>query len=119
MNSFSKFLTYQLINRMKKRNHYLHISKDLVSLREEHTGICIKCIEISNSSVTQPFVKWAGGKRWLANAVTELTPKNWSGKYYEPFLGGGSFFFALSPKEATISDLNSELITTYRVIRDK
>lgn len=103
---------------MKNSKHYLQISRDLISLRAEETNLTVNSAKIVDSSILQPFIKWAGGKRWLATAVTELTPKNWSGKYYEPFLGGGSFFFALAPKEATISDVNGELITTYRVIRD-
>src|ERR1051325_1735373 len=66
----------------------------------------------------RPFVKWAGGKRWLTTYVEKLTPEKWTGRYYEPFVGGGALFFALQPKRATLSDANEELITTYRAIRD-
>lgn len=38
--------------------------------------------------------------------------------YCEPFLGGGALFFNLVPANSFLSDLNSELITTYRVVRD-
>lgn len=103
---------------MKSNTHYLEINKNSVSIRNDETDSFIKCVDISNSSSAKPFVKWAGGKRWLANAATKLKPKKWSGKYYEPFLGGGSFFFALAPNKAIISDINIELITTYEVIRD-
>ncbi len=66
---------------------------------------------------TQPLIKWAGGKQWLALAAPQLVPSNWCGRYYEPFFGGGAFFFALEPKKATLSDLNQELIETYRAVR--
>lgn len=64
-----------------------------------------------------PFLKWAGGKRWLVDRHGKLFP-DFCGRYIEPFLGGGSVFFHLRPKNAIISDLNSELILCYTQIRD-
>lgn len=71
----------------------------------------------------KPLVKWAGGKRQLLSQFRELGlyPSGFddaNSRYFEPFVGGGAVFFDLQPKNATISDLNSELITTYLVIRD-
>ncbi len=68
--------------------------------------------------VARPVLKWAGGKQWLAPAARLLMPPNFVGRYWEPFLGGGAFFFALSPKRATLSDRNEELIQTYTALRD-
>lgn len=67
----------------------------------------------------QPFLKWPGGKRWLVDKVVSnisLAPEN---KYIEPFLGSGAVFFALQPKQALLSDINSELIELFLVMRDK
>ncbi|WP_417488030.1 DNA adenine methylase [Maricaulis sp.] len=64
-----------------------------------------------------PFLKWAGGKRWLASNASFAPPKEFK-KYVEPFLGGGAVFFHLAPKRAVLSDINSDLITTYKVMRD-
>jgi DNA adenine methylase len=73
--------------------------------------------EVVQPSV-RPFVKWPGGKQWLASAAPHLVPVKWStGRYYEPFVGGAAFFFALEPARATLSDRNVELITTYRAVR--
>jgi len=66
----------------------------------------------------KPVLKWAGGKQWLAPAAQLLMPPNFVGRYWEPFLGGGALFFALSPKRATLSDKNEELIHTYTALRD-
>ncbi|MET4198747.1 DNA adenine methylase [Bradyrhizobium sp. LA8.1] len=38
--------------------------------------------------------------------------------YVEPFLGGGSVLFHLKPKRGLISDLNADLISTYKAVRD-
>jgi len=40
-----------------------------------------------------------------------------SGRYIEPFVGGGSIFFHLRPRKAILADLNVELIDLYRGIR--
>jgi hypothetical protein len=44
-------------------------------------------------------------------------PKDY-GRYWEPFIGGGAFFFSVCPKSAVICDVNAELISTYQVVRD-
>jgi len=64
-----------------------------------------------------PFLKWAGGKRWLSNRILELMPSNF-GTYFEPFLGGGAVYFSLNPSKAVLSDLNPNLIGTYAALRD-
>ncbi|MBS1767659.1 MAG: Dam family site-specific DNA-(adenine-N6)-methyltransferase [Acidobacteria bacterium] len=65
----------------------------------------------------EPFLKWAGGKRWLALQLRGLLGV-YHGRFFEPFLGGGSIFFGLTPPNAMLSDVNSELIETYMVVRD-
>jgi len=68
-------------------------------------------------SKARPFVKWAGGKKWLAGVFPTLVVPECEGTYYEPFLGGGSGFFALQPNSAVLSDINSELMNLYDVIK--
>jgi DNA adenine methylase len=64
----------------------------------------------------QPFLKWAGGKRWFIAKYADLLPKSYA-RYYEPFLGAASVYFYLKPKLATLADSNKELIDAYRGIR--
>ncbi|HEJ1761823.1 TPA: DNA adenine methylase [Pseudomonas aeruginosa] len=64
-----------------------------------------------------PFLKWAGGKRWLTESHIEIFPKKFN-RYYEPFLGSGAVFFSIQPEHSTLSDLNVELIETYDTIKN-
>ena len=65
-----------------------------------------------------PFLKWAGGKRWAVAAGAFPYPPMFK-RYFEPFLGSGSVFFSLLPENALLSDVNSELIELYEVMRDE
>ncbi|MGC6331393.1 DNA adenine methylase [Rhizorhabdus sp. FW153] len=68
--------------------------------------------------MTDPFLKWAGGKRWLAASGELPVPREYV-RYVEPFLGGGAMFFHLKPATAILSDINAELIELYAVVRDQ
>lgn len=68
-----------------------------------------------------PFFKWVGGKSHLLNRLACRLPTDRTGRYWEPFLGGASLFFAVGssfPEPARLSDVNSELIVTFRAVRD-
>lgn len=71
----------------------------------------------SHNRLARPFLKWAGGKRQLLPELEKYIPKSFD-VYYEPFVGAGAMLFHLQPKRAVISDINSELINCYYVIRD-
>lgn len=64
----------------------------------------------------KPFIKWAGGKRWLLESEQLVLPE-FEGKYIEPFLGGAAVYFHLKPQAAILSDVNPKLINTYQAIR--
>jgi DNA adenine methylase len=66
--------------------------------------------------MTEPFLKWPGGKRWLVQKHGALFPSTFS-RYIEPFLGGGAVFFHLLPAKAVLADANAELINVYNAIR--
>lgn len=59
----------------------------------------------------RPFLRWAGGKRWL----TQQSIHGLSGhvRVVEPFVGGGAFFFSRDWDAAVLADTNKFLINTY------
>jgi DNA adenine methylase len=70
------------------------------------------------SNGVAPFLRWSGGKRAIAKQIIARFPKS-KGAYFEPFLGSGAILFALAPSSKVfVNDLNSELMNTYRVVRD-
>ena len=69
-----------------------------------------------NTSAITPFLKWAGGKRWLVSAHSDVFPREYN-RYIEPFLGSGAVFFHLRPKCGVLSDKNPALIDTYDTIK--
>lgn len=85
-------------------------------------------IQTMTKAKAKPFLKWAGGKTQLLPAIDSYLPESFqrenSVTYIEPFVGGGAVLFHMLQKypniqKAVINDINSHLITTYKVIRDK
>jgi DNA adenine methylase len=67
----------------------------------------------------KPFLRWAGGKNWLVKHLRESLEDFTFKNYHEPFLGGASLFLFIKPQNKSyLSDLNTELIKTYSVVRD-
>ncbi len=75
----------------------------------------------------KPFVKWVGGKTQLIEQLETLLPADfdqWENvTYIEPFVGGGAMLFYMlqqhsNIKSAIINDINQDLTTCYKVVRD-
>ena len=76
----------------------------------------IKSAQSTENAVLPPFLKWAGGKRWIVPSVRQFIPKRID-KYIEPFLGSGAMYFHINPSSALLADVNEELIETYLAIQ--
>lgn len=77
-------------------------------------------IEIMTTKI-KPFLRWAGGKRWLTKSISNFLPKDFN-NYHEPFLGGASIFLYLKSNnlingDSYLSDSNEELINAYEQIK--
>ena len=66
-----------------------------------------------------PFLKWAGGKRWLVASNQLPAAMGDCTRYIEPFLGGGAVFFASGLSNALLSDINPDLVNAYVQVRDR
>lgn len=65
----------------------------------------------------KPILKWVGGKRQLVPSLLPLMPKSFD-LYCEPFLGGGALLFSIQPNKAIVNDINPELISLYKVVKE-
>lgn len=77
-------------------------------------------MQLTNNSKKplEPFLKWAGGKRWLIRKHTPIFPPKFN-RYIEPFLGSAAVFFSLPKINAFIlSDINSDLVNCYAAIKN-
>ncbi len=81
-------------------------------------GIAVARKNAVKQRVSQPFLKWAGGKTQLLDELLRRMPKDYN-VYFEPFIGGGALYFAVSPKTAVIADINDDLVNAYNVVRDQ
>jgi DNA adenine methylase len=77
----------------------------------------MRTLSLESPEPIQPFLKWPGGKRWAARKISEFVRKNLNGTYFEPFLGAGAVFFFVQPAHSVLSDINEDLINTYRAVR--
>ncbi len=75
----------------------------------------------------KPFLKWAGGKTQLLDAISNRLPPDLARgeitRYVEPFMGSGAVFFHLvrhfTIPELFILDGNEELILAYRTLKTR
>ncbi len=72
----------------------------------------------------RPFLKWVGGKRQLLGELrARVGQASFTGRYHEPFVGGGALFFDLyctglpGRKKAYLSDSNKRLIEAYEGVQ--
>lgn len=82
---------------------------------------------LKKTGIAKPFLKWAGGKGQLINAIEAALPKNINEQenltYIEPFIGSGAVLFWLlqqypSIEKAVINDINTDLTNAYTVIKE-
>lgn len=76
----------------------------------------------------KPFVKWVGGKTQLIQNIDKVLPEDFASlrdvTYVEPFVGGGAVLFWILQQypnisKAVINDINPDLTTAYRIIKEK
>ena len=67
----------------------------------------------------KPFLKWPGGKTKELKVIIPNLPEKIN-NYYEPFIGGGAVYFAVTnAKHYFINDKSKDLIDLYKNIKSK
>ena len=68
--------------------------------------------------INRSFIRWAGSKKKLIPVLTKYWNSVHATRYIEPFAGSAALFFAITPQECLLADMNEELINLYQVVRD-
>ena len=66
----------------------------------------------------KPFLKWPGGKTKELKVIIPNLPEKIN-NYYEPFIGGGAVYFAVTAKQYFINDKSKDLIDLYQNIKSE
>lgn len=61
----------------------------------------------------KPLLRWAGGKRWLAESLREVAALVNPSDYIEPFAGGAGVFLGSAWPRAVLGDSNRTLMACY------
>ena len=112
----SYFPTFYGKTYMKYENYFVTLQGKII--KETDNIVAMKA---------KPFIKWVGGKGQLIEQLELLLPADfdrWENvTYIEPFVGGGAMLFYMlqqypNIRHAVINDVNSDLTTCYRTVRD-
>lgn len=66
-------------------------------------------------STIKPLIKWSGSKRSQADRLASFIPS--FRRYYEPFVGGGSLLYRVSPEETVVGDSCKPLIDLWEAVK--
>lgn len=64
------------------------------------------------------MLKWPGGKEKELPVIRKYSP-TYTGRFIEPFVGGGAVFFDTNTEQCCINDKSTELINLYHCVREK
>lgn len=73
---------------------------------------------MTTKSNMHPFLKYPGGKTKEIDLVLKYKPETID-KYIEPFVGGGSIYFAMDTENSYINDKSSDLIQLYTLLKEQ
>lgn len=73
--------------------------------------------EIKGEEKLKPFIRWAGGKQSLVKEIFANLDLKGVKRFFEPFLGGASFFLYGNFEYSYLSDLNPNLTNCYQQIK--
>lgn len=95
----------------------IEFSSPIIGQRERIEPLLSSSIISGDLAINSPF-RYAGGKFYARKLILEVLPNHT--EYIEPFAGGASIFFAKKKvKNNWLNDIDSDLINTLTIIRDK
>jgi DNA adenine methylase len=87
-----------------------------IGLRK-HTRVQDRKVDLGSRGhlKTTNILRWSGSKAKLVPELLRLQPPAFD-RYVEPFAGSAQLFFALTPRQAILGDLNPHVMAVYRAI---
>jgi DNA adenine methylase len=89
-------------------------------MRSTVAPVSYKRFFLGNNVQVKPLLKWAGGKRHIAEELRSKFPENWNtGTYFEPFIGGAAMLLSSKPNKAVVADVNARLVYFYKYVKKR
>jgi len=80
--------------------------------------LCYSRTIYEGMTIMKTILKWPGGKEKELPVIREYTPK-YTGRFIEPFVGGGAVFFDTTTERCCINDKSDELINLYNCAKER
>jgi DNA adenine methylase len=109
--------------KLKKENEKLKKENEKLKKKKERKIIIEEIIDETKEPLEpleplNPLFKWSGGKKDEIKFFKHHFPKEYN-IYLEPFFGGGALLCYLRPRKSAFSDVHTELIDFYKIIKNK
>jgi len=100
-----------------KECYYFTLEKHKDSVFHTQIYLCLEPLKAARGIIMKTILKWPGGKEKELPVIRKYTP-DYTGRFIEPFVGGGAVFFDTTAPRCCINDKSDELINLYNCAKE-